>query len=498
MYAVPLVEQQAKYIQNHTLLDVGHYYGEMNVDAWPKERWMSELSKHHVLVMTHTIFKNLLHQGFIHLKNVNLLVFDECHHAVKNHEYVQIMKVFDSCREDQYPRILGLSASLLPSKCKPGNLERKVKDLEITLKCRSQTTGDIAEVARYATNPDEETKDYSSVAISPHSGELRQILCEPLEFLNSLPKSQRNEKCCQVAKIHLDDCQHVLENLGIWCALQCAEEGISDLKSTLSSDARHFLEPFEKAFLGLSLTHLQLFTKKCREVQVGDEVDVTWKVQVLLSCLTDHLAPSEASALQATTSKALGIIFVERRTTAALLTRLLRVLSKSQPGLRRAKCDYIVGHGDTKGYTNLRKETHMKAKKQHEILERFRKEKINLLISTSVVEEGLDVPKCNLVIRFDFPPNFRAYIQSKGRARAKPSKYILLIEQEQRGVMMENLYNYQSLEEELQSLCLDRSVPDDEEFLEFLEEEEQNIYAPYGREAGVRATLSTSLPLLHK
>jgi len=140
----------------------------------------------------------------------------------------------------------------------------------------------------------------------------------------------------------------------------------------------------------------------------------------------------------------------------------------------------------------------MKVKKQHEILERFRKEKINLLISTSVVEEGLDVPKCNLVIRFDFPPNFRAYIQSKGRARAKPSKYILLLEREQMGRMMENLHNYQILEKELQSLCLDRSVPDDEEFFEFLEEDEQNIYAPYGKEAGVRATLSTSLPLLHK
>ena len=490
--SVPLVRQQAEYIRAHTLLDVGHYYGDMNVDAWPKEKWVEELSKNHVLVMTHTIFKNLLHSGFMHLKNVNLLVFDECHHAVKDHEYVQIMRVFDSCRQDEYPHILGLSASLLPSKCKPGRLEKKVKDLEITLKCKSQTAGDIAEVTRYATNPEEVTVGYSSVPTSPHSAELRQILSEPLAFLNCLPKAQRNERYVQIAKTHLDDCQHILDNLGIWCALQCAEEGISDLSS------KEDPEPSEKGFLGLSQTHLKLFAQKTRKIQGDDEIDVTSKVQELLSCLIDlnALDPQQASARPST--KSMGIVFVERRTTAVCLTKLLRNLSRKQDGLRHIRCNFIVGHGETKGYTNLRKDTQMKTKKQHEILEKFRKQKINLLVSTSVVEEGLDVPRCNLVIRFDFPPNFRAYMQSKGRARAKPSKYILLIEQEQCGQIMGNLSDYQILEKELQTLCLGRTPPDDELFLAFLQEEEQNIYAPYGREAGVRATLNTSVSLLYK
>ena len=40
-----------------------------------------------------------------------------------------------------------------------------------------------------------------------------------------------------------------------------------------------------------------------------------------------------------------------------------------------------------------------------------RKGDLNVLISTSVVEEGLDIRKCNLVIRYDFPQTFRSYVQ---------------------------------------------------------------------------------------
>jgi endoribonuclease Dicer len=40
----------------------------------------------------------------------------------------------------------------------------------------------------------------------------------------------------------------------------------------------------------------------------------------------------------------------------------------------------------------------------------------------------MDVQKCNLVVRFDRIQTFRSYVQSKGRARAKPSKFIIMVE----------------------------------------------------------------------
>ena len=495
------MKQQAGYLEDHTMLDVGQYIGAMDVDNWSKEKWQEELTSHHVLVMTHTIFKNMLHAGFIHLRNVNLLVFDECHHAVKNHEYVQIMKVFDSVpNPDDHPRVLGLSASLLPNKCKPGELVKQIKELETKLKCRSQTARDYEKVALHATDPDEDTHVYSSSPLPhlhEHTAELQQILAEPLEFLDRLPKDQRDSPCYRISKASLDDCLHILENLGIWCARNCAEQCIEGLNNALSCRESILLEPGQKALLGLALTNINLFLKRAREIHECDDVDTTYKVQVLLECLREQLVGVRGAGSERKKGKMLGIVFVERRMTALLLKRMLNLVTPTNH-LADIRCDYIVGHNAMKNFTTIRRESQMSVKKQDDVLKKFRKEKINLLIATSVVEEGIDVPRCNLVIRFDFPPNLRSYIQSKGRARAKPSKYILMIEDQKESKAMSDLAGYQIVERELRTLCLNRNPPDDEEFLKFLEEAECNIYAPYGLEAGVRATLSSSLSFLYK
>lgn len=53
---------------------------------------------------------------------------------------------------------------------------------------------------------------------------------------------------------------------------------------------------------------------------------------------------------------------------------------------------------------------------------------MNLLIATSVGEEGLDIQTCCLVVRFDLPETVASFIQSRGRARMTNSKYVVLLE----------------------------------------------------------------------
>ena len=89
--------------------------------------------------------------------------------------------------------------------------------------------------------------------------------------------------------------------------------------------------------------------------------------------------------------------------------------------------DYVYGHNLVELMTNKTGFT-MTSKKQEEILRRFRRGEFNVLVATSVVEEGLDVRKCNIVVRFDGISNYREYVQSKGRARAPNSQFFVLAE----------------------------------------------------------------------
>ena len=125
-----------------------------------------------------------------------------------------------------------------------------------------------------------------------------------------------------------------------------------------------------------------------------------------------------------------AIVFVERRYTALILSKQLNMAAKLDQELSFIKSNFVIGHG-TGAMVNYSSNAEMNFKKQEEVLRKFRNDKkrheFNVLIATSVVEEGLDIPKCNVVCRFDFPKNYRSYVQSKGRARAKGSKYYMLV-----------------------------------------------------------------------
>ena len=66
---------------------------------------------------------------FSALNNVNLIIFDECHHASGDNQYASLMnKHYDSCSDP--PRILGLTASISSKKIKPKKLAESAKELE--------------------------------------------------------------------------------------------------------------------------------------------------------------------------------------------------------------------------------------------------------------------------------------------------------------------------------------------------------------------------------
>ena len=89
-----------------------------------------------MLIVIANKFYDLLMHGFMHMEEVDLLIFDECHHADQDHPYNLIMRDFwfhnfdpDDPFAVKRPKILGLTASPIKQK-----IERhKVQATEIEI-----------------------------------------------------------------------------------------------------------------------------------------------------------------------------------------------------------------------------------------------------------------------------------------------------------------------------------------------------------------------------
>jgi endoribonuclease Dicer len=120
-----------------------------------------------------------------------------------------------------------------------------------------------------------------------------------------------------------------------------------------------------------------------------------------------------------------GIIFTHERQVATTLALILPRL-----GVAGVVAGPLVGHGQ-----NICSEPTkvgmkgMSFRAQEHILDDFRSGKLNMLIATSVAEEGLDFPQCSFVCRFDPPRTLPQYIQSRGRARLAGSSFVIMLEE---------------------------------------------------------------------
>ncbi|XP_006901712.1 PREDICTED: probable ATP-dependent RNA helicase DHX58 [Elephantulus edwardii] len=110
-----------------------------------------------------------------------------------------------------------------------------------------------------------------------------------------------------------------------------------------------------------------------------------------------------------------GIIFTRTRQSAHHLLLWLQ----QQPGLQTMdiRAQILIGAGHSN------QSVHMTQCVQQEVIQNFRNGTLNLLVATSVAEEGLDIPHCNIVVRYGLLTNVISMVQARGRARADESVY---------------------------------------------------------------------------
>lgn len=73
---------------------------------------------------------------------------------------------------------------------------------------------------------------------------------------------------------------------------------------------------------------------------------------------------------------------------------------------------FTMGQAASRNFTA--KDSYLFNLKQKDVIREFREGRCNMIVATSVLEEGIDIPTCNLVIRFDKVNTYCDYIQTKG------------------------------------------------------------------------------------
>ncbi|KAH1130295.1 hypothetical protein J1N35_001673 [Gossypium stocksii] len=475
---VPLVYQQAEVIRERTGFQVGHYCGEMGQDFWDARRWQREFESKQVLVMTAQILLNILRHSIIKMESINLLILDECHHAVKKHPYSLVMSEFyHTTPKEKRPSVFGMTASPVNLKGVSSQVDCaiKIRNLESKLDSVVCTIKDRKELEKHVPMPSEVVVEYDKAASlwSLHE-QIKQMEATVEEAAQSSSRRSKwqfmgardagaKEELHQVYGVSertesdgaanliqkLRAVNYALGELGQWCAYKVAQSFLTALQN--DERANYQLDvKFQESYLNkvVSLLQCQLSEGAVTEkdmnnaeaencnaqdgtntddieegelpdshvVSGGEHVDVIIGAAVADGKVTPKVQSLIKILLKYQhTEDFRAIIFVERVVAALVLPKVFAEL----PSLSFIRCASLIGHNNSQ---------EMRTGQMQDTIAKFRDGRVTLLVATSVAEEGLDIRQCNVVIRFDLAKTVLAYIQSRGRARKPGSDYILMVE----------------------------------------------------------------------
>jgi len=231
-------------------------------------------------------------------------------------------------------------------------------------------------------------------------------------------------KFCRKAK-------HIYEELGPWAADYFIFESITALKKSTDDGSDIFSGWRDSTKTTLLKTLDQDALSRRTENSDRAGFLISPKVQRLIEFLR-----------QQDRSDCSGLLFVRQRATVSVLCTLLSIHPQTKG---RFQCATFVGlsNNASKKYT-LSELFDLKA--QRDTMTEFRARRKNLIIATDVLEEGIDVAACNLVVCFDPPQNLKSFIQRRGRARKEQSDFAIMIAQ---GDKLSKIDAWQVLEQEL-------------------------------------------------
>ncbi|RAQ53124.1 ATP-dependent helicase dcl2 [Aspergillus flavus] len=430
---VALCLQQYEVIRSHLpAVRACTITGLDKVERWKSQYIWDELLKDkQVVVSTHAVLFEALTHGFVRISQLGLLIFDEAHHCMRRHPANMIMLNFyhPTLRKhgrDSVPCILGLTASpVVRSK------SQEMKTLESNLDSICKTPQvHKQELTTYAHRPELLPIIYKAIDEGPggralqaleHAWDTADIDGDPDaipqngSLLNGSGEYKalmvRKTLCNEQIKRFVDRSRHIFAELGEWAADYYICTSVEQLRTTIRDQSLTMdWEDEERAYLSNFLSKLPV-----AEVQANLADPNNFTMSPKLAALINFLDKFDDPEFS-------GLIFVKQRVTVSVLARLLSLHPQTRD---RFRCGAYVGMSVGSCRQDMVGDWH-NAKKQRGTMDDFRSGRKNLIVTTSVLEEGIDVTACRVVVCFDKPANLKSFIQRRGRARQQKSTYAIM------------------------------------------------------------------------
>lgn len=368
-----------------------------------------------------TVESDLL-KGRYSLKDVSLVVFDECHHGVGSYSYVYLASRY--VKESKFNLILGLTAS-------PGSDKEKIKEVCDNLYVQNIVvkTEEDYDVRPYfnpvaidwvrvkMSSELEKIKKHVDKALKvrlkglKNMGIIRTVSVNKTDILRARGRVQSaiartvnpKKECFQAisilsAVINIQHSQELIETQGV----VTFNKYVARLRKKKTKAAKSLIQDpnFGKAiYLAREAEKHGLEHPKLKKVTDIIKKELGQNGQTKLQ--------SDRYVKDADQKSSKIMVFTQYRDSLEMIHQKLE-----KEGIKSAKFFGQASRDGEKGLTQ---------KEQKEIIKAFKIGEYDVLLSTSVAEEGIDIPAVDLVILYEPVPSEVRMIQRRGRTGRKRS-----------------------------------------------------------------------------
>ncbi|MDR3223901.1 MAG: DEAD/DEAH box helicase [Methanobrevibacter sp.] len=354
-----------------------------------------------------TVESDLLNRRYS-LKDISLVVFDECHHAVGSYAYVYLAARY--MNEGKIPLILGLTAS-------PGSDSEKIKSV-----CENLYIENIA----IKTEEDLDVKPYFNPI------EIDWIKVKMSKELNKI-------------KEHLDKALthrlKMLKNLGVISTISLGKKDILKVRGQVQNRIARMVAPPKECYRAISLITAVINIQHSLELLETQGINPVNKYFEKLRMKTTKAAKSLLADPDFNTAVRLTRQSIKHGWEHPKLKKLIDILKEeldiennqiNNPKIIvftqfRDTLNMIYEKCEEEGINSVKffgqgisnGEKGLSQKEQKQIIKSFRVGNHDVLISTSVAEEGIDIPSVDLVVLYEPVPSEIRMIQRRGRTGRK-------------------------------------------------------------------------------